>query len=85
MVKIAFFLDHLNERGTSQAIFDYAHYNETLLDNSSIIISLKASKNHEKLAIDKFTKRFTVYFCNKIEDSEEIFVPAPKGRKNTAK
>lgn len=72
MVKIAFFSDHLNERGTTQAIFDYAHYNETLLDNSSVIITLKVNKNHEQLTIDKFTKRFTVYFCDKIEDSEEV-------------
>ena len=72
MVKIAFFSDHLNERVTTQAIFDYAHYNETLLGNSSVIITLKVNKNHEQLAIDKFTKRFTVYFCDKIEDSEEV-------------
>ena len=47
MVKIAFFSDHLNERGTTQAIFDYAHYNETLLGNKSIIITLKDSSYHE--------------------------------------
>ena len=74
MVKIAFFSDHLNERGTSQAIFDYAHYNETLLGNKSIIITLKESTYHENLAIDKFKNRFEVFFCDKIEDCQDFLV-----------
>lgn len=72
MVKIAFFSDHLNERGTSQAIFDYAHYNETLLGNKSIIITLKHSSYHEDLAIDKFKNRFALFFCDKIEDCQDF-------------
>ena len=72
MVKIAFFTDHLNERGTSQAIFDYAHYNEILLGNKSVIITLTESTYHENLAINKFKSRFKVFFCDKIEDCEEF-------------
>ena len=41
MVKIAFYSKSLNVRGTCTAIFDYAHYNEILLNNESIIISKK--------------------------------------------
>ena len=35
---VAFYLKDINVRGTTTAIFDYAKYNETLLNNKSIII-----------------------------------------------
>ena len=34
-MKIAFFENFLNVRGTTVALFDYAHYNEVLLGNQS--------------------------------------------------
>ncbi len=39
MVKIAFLENHFSVRGTSVALFDYAHFNEKLLKNESIIIT----------------------------------------------
>lgn len=88
MVKIAFFSDHLNERGTTQAIFDYAHYNEILLGNKTIIITLKNSIYHDQLALDKFKNRFTLFFCDKIEECEffledcDIFYCIKYGKNN---
>ena len=41
MVKIAFYSDGLDVRGTCTAMYDYAHYNEILLKNESIIITQK--------------------------------------------
>ena len=43
-MKIAFHQPHLSERGTTVAMFDYAYYNEVLLNNESIIIT---QKNHQ--------------------------------------
>ena len=38
-MKVAFHTPALDVRGTCTAIYDYAHYNEILLVNSSIIIT----------------------------------------------
>ena len=38
MVKIAFWDNCLNERGTTLAIYDYAYYNKKILGNESIIM-----------------------------------------------
>jgi hypothetical protein len=38
MVKIAFWDNGLGERGTTVALYDYAHFNEVLLGNKSIIL-----------------------------------------------
>ena len=32
-MKIAFFADHLGERGTEVALFDYAYYNHIIIHN----------------------------------------------------
>ena len=65
MITIAFHDNQLTVRGTSQAIYDYAHYNELLLKNKSIIIcpysSIDQNRN-DNLAITKFMSRFKVFF-----------------------
>ena len=38
MVKIGFYTEQLDVRGTCVAIYDYAHYNEVLLNNDSFSI-----------------------------------------------
>ncbi len=79
MVKIAFHSESLDIRGTCVALYDYAHYNEILLKNESIILTSK-NKKHDKLALDKFINRFEVrgYYNNEefqklIEDCSIIY------------
>ena len=36
-MKILFYCDQVNERGTEVAIYDYAKYNQEILNNESII------------------------------------------------
>jgi hypothetical protein len=55
MVKICFWDNGLGERGTSVALYDYAHFNETILGNKSIIASYK---NAPLTTYDKFKSRF---------------------------
>ncbi len=61
---VAFFVRQFSERGTEVAIYDYAHYNETLLGNKSLIIYLKYDSCQNlnipiiKTSQKKFEKRF---------------------------
>ena len=57
-MKIAFYSPHMSVRGTEVALYDYAHYNEKILGNESIIISHENQwRNHESV-IKKFEDRF---------------------------
>jgi hypothetical protein len=69
---IAFHSYQLGLRGTEVAVYDYAHYNETILKNSSIIVTPYNSKGHHHLSIEKFKKRFPVYFYNSESELEAI-------------
>ena len=71
MVKIAFWDNGLGERGTSVALYDYAHFNETILGNQSIIMYNTSHYSNNENVINKFTDRFTVYGVdnwNKVDD-----------------
>ncbi len=59
-MKIIFHENQLCYRGTSNAIFDYAQYNEEILNNESLILYPKNSKNNIPEAIERFEKRFNV-------------------------
>jgi hypothetical protein len=61
MKKIAFYSPHLSERGTEVAMFDFAHYNESILGNKSIIIYHRDCSKNSPTAVEKFKKRFEVY------------------------
>lgn len=73
-MKIAFFEYFLNIRGTSAAIYDYAHYNEQLLHNESIVITqdpcLATHEDACAKVYDKFQKRFHVFF---IQGNDTMF------------
>lgn len=65
MKKIAFCDMFINRRGSSVALYDMAHYNETILGNKSVIISCSSEyeesyKNHPD-ALQKFKDRFEVF------------------------
>ena len=44
-MKIAFYIGAICVRGTSNATYDYANYNEKILGNKSIIVIPKSSLN----------------------------------------
>lgn len=54
-MNVLFLSNQLCLRGTSVAIYDYAHYNETILGNTSYIA---APFNSDMTAYDKFFNRF---------------------------
>lgn len=68
---IAFYVAHFDYRGTGDAIYNYAHYNETLLGNRSIIVVHDPEYTpwlSDAKVKDKFVQRFNiVYFKNKVD------------------
>lgn len=69
MKTILFFDPNMNERGTSIAVYDYAHYNEAILDNKSAIVSLKSA---ELKSFKKFQNRFNTILVDDINDVYKI-------------
>jgi len=73
MLTIAFNTPIIDIRGTCVALYDYAHFNETLLKNRSIVVAPESAKGQSDLiAVDKFTSRFPVYYYCSLEDLERI-------------
>jgi len=74
-MKIAFQTNQLSLRGTEVAIYDYAHFNETLLGNESIIlVKRKHHFPHDKPAVEKFEKRFKVFYYDSWNHAEDILL-----------
>jgi hypothetical protein len=74
MVKIAFYSRDLDVRGTCTAIYDYDHYNELLLKNESVIITQRINSRHDEIAVEKFKKRFNIFFYDTIEEIQDFVV-----------
>ena len=73
MKKVAFHTPALDVRGTCTAIYDYAHYNETLLNNKSlIVVPTSGILKSDEIAIKKFSNRFQIVFYDTIEDLEDV-------------
>jgi glycosyltransferase involved in cell wall biosynthesis len=65
MKVIAFYIAHFDFRGTGNAVYNYAHYNEVILENKSIILYKIPSlfpQFDNKDVYDMFRHRFSVYF-----------------------
>ena len=69
MKTILFYDPNLNERGTSVSVYDYAHYNETILGNKSIIAT---TQNADLTSYDKFNKRFETIVAPSINEIYNI-------------
>jgi hypothetical protein len=79
-MKIAFFIRHFGERGTEVSAYDYAHYNEALLGNKSIIIGFTPETYARNGIVcmpdvlDKFQKRFQVFLVNSFADVNPLLL-----------
>jgi len=60
-MNIAFWSNALCERGTTVAMFDYAYYNQILLQNKSYIFYDKNQPTNNTEIISKFQKEFVVH------------------------
>lgn len=73
-MKIAFWDNSLNIRGTTVAMYDYAYYNRTLLGNESIIIYNVTQPPNNQIVIDKFKKEFKVFGVDDFDKVDDILV-----------
>lgn len=70
-MKLAFHTNQMSLRGTEIAIFDYAKYNQELLNNESVIFC--NSKNElVKEVVEKFNKKFQCFFYTDFAELEDI-------------
>ena len=73
-MNIGFFVRHFTERGTEVAIYDYAKYNEKILNNKSYIICFtqdtqkKINFPTERCSYNKFNDRFKIIEISSIND-----------------
>jgi hypothetical protein len=71
-VKIAFHSNQLSLRGTEVALYDYAHFNERLLGNTSIIVTPRRAYGHNELSAHRFATRFPVIGYEGLDELEDI-------------
>lgn len=77
-INIGFFVRHFTERGTEVAIFDYAKYNEEILNNKSYIICFTKEEQERngfpsiRESYQKFKDRFEIIEINKIEEMKNV-------------
>jgi len=60
-MKVAFYQPFMNERGTCVAMFDYAHFNETLLGNESVFIYDSLDIRNQQSGLDRIKNRFETF------------------------
>ena len=71
-MKIAFWDNQLCERGTTVALFDYAYYNQTLLNNQSFIFYEKSNPENNPEVVSKFSKLFPLFPVNDFNDVDDV-------------
>lgn len=70
-MKVAFLTNHISYGGTEVALYDYAHFNETLLGNTSIVLTRDFRSTHGEI-YEKFNKRFPVFYITCQKDIDDI-------------
>jgi hypothetical protein len=76
-MRVFFHCNQLSVRGTEVATFDYAYYNQTLLNNESVILYPKNSPANNPLVVEKFGKEFELVAYDQFSDAEPLLA---KGR-----
>ncbi|MDO3693449.1 hypothetical protein QVZ41_01130 [Wenyingzhuangia sp. chi5] len=71
-MKIIFHENQLSYRGTSLAVYDYAFYNQKILNNESVIVYNKNNPNNFEAAIEKFKNKFEVIGYSSVSELEFI-------------
>ena len=74
MVKIAFWDNCLNERGTTVSVFNYAYFNKTILGNESIIMYNTTRPDNRQDVIEMFKKYFTVIGVNNFKLVDQVML-----------
>jgi hypothetical protein len=73
-MNIAFWDNCLCERGTTVSLFDYAYYNQTILNNKSYIFYDKNRKENNNDIIYKFKTYFTVHETDDFKEVDDFLI-----------
>jgi hypothetical protein len=73
-MKVAFFQPHLCLRGTTVAMYDYAIYNEKLLNNQSLVIYEKNHQHNHPSTITKFSDTLECVSIDNINDLDRCLI-----------
>lgn len=60
-MKVCFHSNQLGERGTEVALYDFAHYNEVILGNQSVITCNNLHINNNQKVVEHFSRRFPLF------------------------
>jgi hypothetical protein len=72
-MKVGFLTNHISYGGTEVALYDYAHFNETLLGNTSVILTRDFRATHQEI-YEKFSARFPVFYITSQTDIDDIAI-----------
>lgn len=72
-MKVGFITNHISYGGTDVSLYDYAHFNETLLGNTSVILTGDFRATHGEIYA-KFQARFPVFFIANRADIDAVVV-----------
>lgn len=72
-MKVGFITNHISYGGTEVALYDYAHFNETLLGNTSVILTRDFRSTHGEI-YEKFSRRFPVFYIASQKDIDDIAI-----------
>ena len=73
-MRVAFFQPHICLRGSTVALYDYAYYNEKLLNNESLVVYDKNDSRNDNTAIKKFGKHLNCISLNSINDLDDTLI-----------
>lgn len=71
-MKIAFNSQHMSIRGTTYAVYDYAHYNELLLRNESVVLFQEDHSENNAEVMAMFRNRFKCRTYKNYSDVTEL-------------
>lgn len=73
MMRVAFYAEHLSERGTGVALFDYATQNRAVLGNDSVVFYDHASPHNNPDVVARFGAELQVIPCAGFGEADAMF------------
>lgn len=72
-MRVGFLTNHISYGGTEVALYDYAHFNETLLGNTSVVLTRDLRATHGEIYA-KFERRFPLVYVTTQADIDDAVV-----------
>jgi len=78
-MRVGFFANQLDNRGTGNAMFDYAYYNQHILGNTSFIYTWKDT-DHNAASVDRYSRHFPIIVNpNPLTDAVDVMYHIKSG------